>query len=186
MTTDIGKKIKELRTKSNLTLKDLSARTSLSISFLSQLERGLTSVAIDSLINIAKALEVTLSYFLSERKHKKDFIIRSFEREISQVENNQIIQSELSNDIENKDLLPRIFEILPTNSYDEITLYPHIGEEFIYVLEGILTLLIKNERHELFPGDSAHYSSKLPHNWANNTNRTVKILTVNTPNLFKK
>ena len=186
MTSDVGKKIKELRTKHHLTLKDLSAKTSLSIGYLSQLERGLTTVAIDSLMNVATALDVTLSYFLDEPKHKKDFIIRSYEREVFQVENNQIIQIQLTNDIENKDMLPRIFEILPTNSTEEVTLYPHIGEEFVYVLEGILTLLINNERHELFPGDSAHYSSKLQHNWANNTNRTVKLLTVHTPNLFKK
>ncbi|WP_375372938.1 hypothetical protein [Clostridium sp. CF012] len=44
----------------------------------------------------------------------KDFIIRSYEREVFQVENNQIIQIQLTNDIERKDLLPRIFEILPT------------------------------------------------------------------------
>ncbi|WP_375372939.1 helix-turn-helix domain-containing protein [Clostridium sp. CF012] len=37
---------------------------------MSQLERGLTTVAVDSLINIAKALDVTLSYFLDEPKYK--------------------------------------------------------------------------------------------------------------------
>lgn len=186
MNSDIGKKIKQLRTKNHLTLNDLSVKTSLSIGYLSQLERGLTNVAIDSLINIAKALEVELSYFIVEQKHKDNYIIRSYEREVFEVENNQIIQIQLTNDVENKDLLPRLFEILPTNSNEEIASYPHIGEEFIYVLEGILTLLINHERHELFPGDSAHYSSKLEHNWQNNTSRTVKILTVHTPNLFKK
>ena len=48
MIDDIGKKIKKLRTNKKLTLKELSERTNLSIGFLSQLERGLTTVAIDS------------------------------------------------------------------------------------------------------------------------------------------
>jgi transcriptional regulator with XRE-family HTH domain len=183
---DIGEKIKELRTKNNLTLNDLSSRTNLSIGYLSQLERGLTSVAIDTLDNIAKALGVTIYYFLSKPKNKKNFILRSYEREVLEVENNRIIQIQLTNDIEGKNLLPRIFEILPSSSDEEITSYPHIGEEFVYVLEGILTLLIDKERYELFPGDSAHYSSNREHNWTNNTNRIVKILTVHTPNLFKK
>lgn len=52
MIADVGKKIKELRTNKNLTLKDLSAKTNLSIGFLSQLERGLTTIAIDSLETI--------------------------------------------------------------------------------------------------------------------------------------
>ncbi len=46
---DIGAKIKQLRTQKQMTLKDMSEKTNLSIGFLSQLERGLTSVATDSL-----------------------------------------------------------------------------------------------------------------------------------------
>lgn len=186
MTEDVGKKIKELRVNKNLTLKDLSAATNLSIGFLSQLERGLTTVAIDSLSNIAKALEVNLSYFLESKKDNKKIIIRSYEREVFQVDNNQFIHYHLTNDVENKNLLPRLIEILPTKSEEDINSYSHEGEEFIYVLEGILTLIINGEQHELFPGDSAHYSSGIVHNWANYTTRTVKILTVHTPNMFKK
>ncbi|AYD39935.1 cupin domain-containing protein [Clostridium fermenticellae] len=186
MNSDIGKKIKELRTQNNLTLNDLSEKTNLSTGYLSQLERGLTSIAIDTLSNIGEALGVTLSYFLTEPKNKDNFILRSYERQVLEVENNKIIQFQLTNDMDNKNLLPRIFEILPSSNNEKINLYPHAGEEFVYVLEGILTLLINDKSYELFPGDSAHYNSNLYHNWANNTNKTVKILTVHTPNLFKK
>lgn len=184
MTENVGKKIKDLRTNQNLTLKDLSAKTNLSIGFLSQLERGLTTIAIDSLSNIAQALQVNLSYFIEEAKHNEKIVLRSYEKEVFQVENNQFIHYHLTNDIENKCLLPRLIEILPTNSKETVAAYAHEGEEFVYVLEGILTLFIGEEEKELFPGDSAHYSSKRAHNWANYTNRTVKILTVHTPNMF--
>ncbi|MDO7205343.1 helix-turn-helix transcriptional regulator [Paraclostridium bifermentans] len=46
-----------------MTLKDLSEKTNLSIGFLSQLERGLTSIATDTLGSIADVFEVELSYF---------------------------------------------------------------------------------------------------------------------------
>lgn len=185
MTEDIGKKIKELRSSKNLTLKDLSAKTNLSIGFLSQLERGLTTIAIDSLNNIAKALGTNLSYFLEDLKCNKKTIIRSYEKEVFQVYNNQFIHYHLTNDLESKNLLPRLIEILPTNSKEKVTSYQHEGEEFIYVLEGILTLFMDNEQHELYPGDSAHYNSNVPHNWGNYTNKTVKILAVNTPSVLK-
>jgi transcriptional regulator with XRE-family HTH domain len=186
LNSDIGEKIKKLRTQKNLTLSDLSEKTNLSTGYLSQLERGLTSVAIDTLDNIARALGVTMYYFLDKPKSKKNFILRSFEREVLEIENNRIIQFQLTSDMENNDMLPRIFEILPSSNNEEITPYPHIGEEFIYVLEGVLTLLINDEKYELFPGDSAHYKSTISHNWANNANKIVKILTVHTPNLLKK
>jgi transcriptional regulator with XRE-family HTH domain len=186
MTEDLGRKIKELRINKDLTLKDLSAKTNLSIGFLSQLERGLTTVAIDSLSNIAEVLEVNLSYFLDGPKYNKKVILRSYEKEVFQVYSNQFIHYHLTNDVGEKNLLPRLIEILPTNSKEDVAPYKHGGEEFIYVLEGILTLFINEEQHELYPGDSAHYNSNVIHNWANCTSKTVKILTVHTNSVLKE
>ena len=45
----IGAKVKAFRTAKKYTLKQLSEESGLSIGFLSQLERGLSSIAIDSL-----------------------------------------------------------------------------------------------------------------------------------------
>lgn len=44
-TTDIGSKIKKYRKEKKYTLKNLSEQTRLSIGFLSQLERGITTIA---------------------------------------------------------------------------------------------------------------------------------------------
>ena len=50
----IGLRIKNLRTEKKYTLKYLSENTGLSIGFLSQLERGMTSIAIDFWIKFLK------------------------------------------------------------------------------------------------------------------------------------
>lgn len=178
MIADVGQKIKNLRKEKGLTLKELSDDTSFSVGFLSQLERGLTTIAIDSLEKIAKSLNVELAYFIQEdRKKDKMVVIRSYEKEVSQVTSNQFIHYDLCG---NKDLsmMPRLIEILPSKAKEQIKSYPHCGEEFLYVLEGILTLHIGGQSYDLFPGDSAHYQSTIDHNWCNNTNRIVKIITV--------
>ena len=59
-TTDIGSKIKKYRKEKKYTLKNLSEQTGLSIGFLSQLERGITTIAIDSLANVADVLGVEM------------------------------------------------------------------------------------------------------------------------------
>lgn len=187
--TAIGLKIKELRTSKKFTLKYLSEETNLSIGFLSQLERGMTSVAVDSLAKIAKVLDVNVLDFFDypDENNNKSCITRSYDRKYTAIDS-EIIQYTLNKDTFAYDMLPRIQDIMPHkySEPEEIELYSHEGEEFIYVLEGILTLNVDNTITDLYPGDCAHIKSTAPHNWSNNTSKIVKILTVNTPNPFKK
>lgn len=184
MHEDIGKRVKELRTANRMTLKDLSEQTGLSTGFLSQLERGMTSVATDSLGAIARVFGVEAGIFFPSHRDVKEPVMRSYEKEIYKVEN-RFIHYHLTHDLKGKELLPRLVELLPINSDEPMRQYPHGGEEFLYVLEGTLTLFINEERKELFPGDTAHYSSTEPHNWANYTNKMVRLLVVSTENPFK-
>jgi transcriptional regulator with XRE-family HTH domain len=186
MNNDIGKKVKALRTHKKLTLKELSDLTTLSTGFLSQLERGLTNIATDSLQKIAQAFDVESSYFFSSPHKTRNCVLRSYEKEVFQVINSRFIHYHLTNDFPERTLLPRLIELLPINSEEDLSQYAHEGEEFIYVLEGTLTLFINNEQTELFPGDSAHYSSAIIHNWANYTSKMVKILVVSSPDPFKE
>lgn len=186
MNYDIGKKIKELRTEKNLTLRELGEKTGLSIGFLSQLERGLTTVAVDSLESIARVLDVDLSFFFSVPRKRNNSILRSYEREVFNKKEIGFIDYLLSSNLTDKSLLPRLIEVLPSHSDEEVEIYHHQGEEFIYILEGILTLYIDDQRYDLYPGDTAHISSSIGHNWVNYSNKIVKIIAVNTPNRFRE
>lgn len=187
MNKDIGAKIKQLRTKQQMTLKDLSEKTNLSIGFLSQLERGLTSVATDSLGKIADVLDVELTYFFIKPKAHKKPVLRSYEKEVFDICNSTYINYHLSSNLKDKTMRPRLIEILPSKTDEDIQPYVHKGEEFIYVLEGTFTVFLENEQVELYPGDTIHYNSeKNSHNWANYTNKVVKILVVSIPNPFKE
>lgn len=179
---NIGMEIKKLRTEKGITLKELSEKSELSIGFLSQLERGLTTIAVDSLEKLADILEVHVTHFFNYPLKRKYMILRSYEQEIMDSVGGGFIKYSLSADLENKQLVPRLIEILPQKKDEEIVPYKHEGEEFVYILEGILTVYINGERHEVYPGDSVHMDSSIAHNWANYTNKKVKILAVNTPN----
>lgn len=186
MANEVGKKIKHLRSTKHMTLKELSEKTNLSIGFLSQVERGLTTLAIASLESIAEALDVDLSYFFSLTKKSNKRVMRSYEKEIFRIENGQYVDYHLSRQLKEMDMLPRFQEILPSKSDTEVTSYQHNGEEFIYVLEGVLTLMLDNQQYELYPGDSIHFKSNIVHNWTNYSNKMVRILTVNIPNNFRQ
>ena len=49
-----------------------------------------------------------------------------------------------------------------------------------------MTLQIEDDVCDLYPGDCAHYKSTRTHNWSNQTNKVVKFITINTPNLFQE
>lgn len=187
--TNIGFLIKELRKKREMTLKDLSSASNLSIGFLSQLERGMTSIAIDSLEIVAHSLGVELNFFFDFNKKSEEStqIVRSYNRDAVAI-TDKIIQHNLSSNIKTYNLYPRLIDIMPftDNSSHNLQLYSHEGEEFIFVLEGVLTLNIEDEEFTLYPGDSSTFNSTKPHNWKNETSCITKIICVHNPNPFKE
>lgn len=187
--TNIGFLIKELRKKREMTLKDLSTACNLSVGFLSQLERGMTSIAIDSLEIIAHSLGVELEFFFDFNKKEEEskLIVRSYNRDAVAI-TDKIIQHNLSSNTKAYNLYPRLIDIMPftDNGSYNLQLYSHEGEEFIFVLEGVLTLNLEDEEFILYPGDSTTFNSTKPHNWKNETNCITKIICVHNPNPFKE
>ena len=182
MNKNIGELIKAKRNEKGMTLKEVGEATDLSIGYLSQLERGLTSFAPDTLKKIANVLGENVEYFIEQPNIVNKIVTRSYEKDIFRMEGNSIIEFNLTNIQDSSMLSPRLIELLPQKEIEEIEQYSHEGEEFVYVLEGILTLRVGNQVWDLYPGDSAHYSSKIKHNWGNSTNRCVRMLTVNASN----
>lgn len=185
---NIGTMIKELRTTHKMTLKQLSESTGLSTGFLSQLERGMSTIAIDSLAKIAEVFNTDLqTFFKVSSKTAKNNVMRSFEQDLLVI-NQHMLQYTLTENLTEFNFLPRIFELLPSAyiTDEDMEMYNHSGEEFMYVLEGILTVTVGSEEYNLYPGDSIQLKSDVDHNWTNNTNKKTKFLTINVPNPFIK
>ena len=62
----IGRIIRELRKERNLTLKQMSRRTKLSVSLLSQIERAESSASVSSLFKVSSALDVPITELFGE------------------------------------------------------------------------------------------------------------------------
>ena len=78
----IGAKMKARRLQKGLTLKQLGDLTDLSVGFLSQAERGLTTISLNSLYRLATGLDTDVSFFFgeAEEEKKENFIVRGYER----------------------------------------------------------------------------------------------------------
>ena len=63
--------------------------------------------------------------------------------------------------------------------------YSHVGEEFIYMLKGMLEIwLAELQRHLLRPGDNFWFQSNVGHRWFNSSDEDALLLWINTPLTF--
>lgn len=181
MIDEISKKIRKLRKHRDYTLKDLSEKTDLSISFLSQVERGNSTLAITSLKKIATALEVPITeFFKSETKSR--YLIKEKDQRKFKMEGCESVMAQLSGAFPNRDLEAMIVKIPPNSNHGHE--FSHVGEEFVYILEGELTVTIDKTKYNLEKNDSIHYPSTNKHLWTNNSSSYTSVLCINTPNIF--
>ncbi|MEJ8544126.1 helix-turn-helix domain-containing protein [Brevibacillus borstelensis] len=182
MEPNIGKRMKARRLEKQLTLKQVAEKTELSISFLSQVERSKSSVTLESLTKISEALDVSPSYFFPQEKSPNSYILRKGSGDELHSGQSRFMYKDLSADIPAPLFEPILVTLLPDD--EKGTPFAHKGQEFLYVLEGVLTILMGSEEHDLYPGDSVHMESSTPHNWYNRTDNPVKFLMVSSPARF--
>ncbi|ADL08661.1 helix-turn-helix domain-containing protein [Thermosediminibacter oceani] len=181
MINEIAEKISKLRKQKGLTLKELSEMTGLSVSFLSQVENGYSSLAITSLKKIADALNVPITEFFSSY-HNHSYHIKLSEQKVFKIEGNSAEYVLLSGEFPKRTLEAMIVYIQPGEGLG--SKFSHPGEEFVYVLEGAVIVDIDGKEYLVKAGESIHYPSTIPHSWFNPLERKTKLLTVLTPIIF--
>jgi len=165
----IGRKIRYLRREAGMTLRTLSQKSGLSVGFLSQIERGLSSFSIPSLRAICQALDVPVADMLivSNGPGKAFFadprpieITKGDNRSYVSLSNASMKYRFLSGGFPGRHFEAFIGEMSPGCQIDCPV---HEGEEFGYILEGHLRLKILDDNHELSSGDSFHLMGTIPH-----------------------
>lgn len=61
---------------------------------------------------------------------------------------------------------------------DQLSYFSHDGEEFIYLLEGILEFRTESQQYILQPGDSLYFESSIPHAYRALERKNAKALSV--------
>jgi transcriptional regulator with XRE-family HTH domain len=153
----LGKRLKKRRTEMGLSLRELAEKTSLTASFLSQLERGLTNSSLKSLQKIADALGVPLLYFLSEDRNRSP-VVRAGSRSKLDLDDVRVSYELLTPDLTGK-LEALMGQIMPGRENIARPLSSET-EEFIFILEGSLVVGLKDREYTLNSGDSICFSGR--------------------------
>jgi transcriptional regulator with XRE-family HTH domain len=179
----VGEKVKTLREQKGLSLKELADSTGFSTALLSQMENHLVSPSLGTMIKLAKALGVRVGDFLGETEGEPFAIVRKDERKtVSRFASKEGVKygyfyESLGFEKKNRRMEPFIVTLEPATVKTSKTSV-HDGEEFIFVLEGEMEVILGNHTDVLYPGDSIYYDSNVPHRIQCHQDRVTKILAV--------
>jgi transcriptional regulator with XRE-family HTH domain len=179
----IGKTIRELRKKAGFVLQDLSDRTGLSKPLLSQIEKEVVSPPIATLLKISNALNVNIGFFFQDNSpEEKVVLVRKDESKVIDSryfgrEESGYYYEALAYKKSKKYMEPFLVEFKRKKA-EKLSYFSHEGEEFIYLLEGILEFRTEGEHYVLYPGDSLYFESSIPHAYRALERRNARALTV--------
>jgi len=183
-----GEVLRRLRGQARLTLKELGVRTGLSASTLSKIESGLVSPTYEKIVILANALDIDVAELFGDAHRSVATGRRSVCRRAHGVVHRtvQYDYEMLCADLTGKHFLPMVATLRARSVHDfPAGLLRHAGEEFIYVLEGTVT--VHSEFYEplrLEPGDSCYFDSRMGHANVSSGERDARVLWVcsrNTP-----
>jgi len=176
----IGSLLKARRLTLGLTLQELANRAELSAAFLSQAERGKATPSIVSLINIAKALDTDIHYFITPPAPTS--LVRRVDNPQYIDIDSPVVYKRLDAEIRNQRMNALIMEIPPGTALPVV--HREEGEDFFYVLEGEVEQSIGGKVFTLREGDSAHHNTQVDHDVVNKSKKLARLLWVGTPVLF--
>lgn len=178
----LGTRIRSLRQARHLTLREVADRAGVTESFLSQVERDVTSPSIATVHRVAGALGLSIAQLFAEDAETGRVVRREARRRIAYPGLGAVDEFLTSN------LAGRLQVIMSTIDAGGGTgpePYTHDSdEEVVVVLSGVLDLWVADEHYVLHEGDAITFPSRLPHWNANHGDVPATVLFCLTPPSF--
>jgi len=180
----VGSKIKSIRESKSITVEQIAERSRLTIDQIERIEANINVPSLAPLVKIARVLGVRLGTFLDDSENLGPVVCRkdeqpegiSFSSESANSHNNlnffALAQSKTGRHME-----PFLIDI-DSASKEEYELSHHEGEEFIFVLEGVVEITYGKSKYVINAGESIYYDSIVNHNVHAANDSKAKILAV--------
>ncbi len=168
----IGAKIKKARTQKKHTYEKVANETGFSVDYLKEIESGKATPSVGTLLQIARALELDSNFFLKGQEANLKNRIKAYNRRTD-----NYAYDTLTPDAENKHLKAFRVSIDPMQNHKGVG-YCHEGEEFDYVMEGKVEIIVGVHKNTLAKGESLHFNSGVKHQLRNVGKEKAELLVV--------
>jgi len=182
-----GGKIRAVRERRSLTLKEVAEKAGVSESLVSQIERDRVSPAIDTLLALTDALEIDFDYLFAGLKRERPIeIVRKDERPSYKVKRG-IRYDQLAQLEENGGIEAYIITI-DAGAKTGNAEYGHPGWELGIVESGTMKLTAGDQVFTCKQGDSVSFKADTPHIISNPGKKPLRVFWVMSPpkNMIKK
>jgi transcriptional regulator with XRE-family HTH domain len=175
-----GDMLRTIREKRGFSLDELAARTGIRRDELTRLEAGEFMPPLGQLIKLSKALSLRMADVISPGEESFTIVKSDQRQSISRFGKAREASygyeyESLAAQKKNRGMEPFIVTLHPSGAEEPSS---HDGQEFIYVLEGEMEVVIEGTRDILKPGDSVYYDSINPHLLKAYGGKPAKILAV--------
>jgi len=161
----IGRQVKTLRKRLNLTVANVAKQAQLSSGMLSKIENGLTSPSLATLNALANALHVPVTSLFRGYEEQRDVTyIKSGEGlPIERRGSGAGHQYQLLGHTIGKPYTIEPYLITISDKSEVFPVFQHAGMELIYMLEGKVTYRHANKTYTLEPGDTLFFDAESSH-----------------------
>jgi transcriptional regulator with XRE-family HTH domain len=173
----VGRQVRRIRNRAEMTLRQLAVATGLSEGFLSQFERDQTQASVGSLRRIAEALQVPLSELFEPHGISNARVVRPRGRlrmPFGDGATKYMITPQSS-----RDFAVYIAKLEVGGSSGSEPYAHDSSDEFLLVLKGSVRLELADTVYLLDPGDGITFRSDVPHRVVNVHKDTSELIWIN-------
>ena len=161
----LGKKVRALRRRADLTARDLAQKAGISVATVSKVEKGAISTSLSTLDALARALNVAIAEFFSETEDRRDCSVVHAGQglEIDRRGTQSGHRYELLGHALRGPIVAEPYLITLSEEAETFSRFRHSGIEFLYMLEGAVRYRHGDNSHRLGPGDSMLFDAAALH-----------------------
>jgi transcriptional regulator with XRE-family HTH domain len=175
----IAERIKELREISGLSAAMLAQEFGVSLDLLLQYESGTVDIPVGFLYKVAHKFNIELTAILTgENPRLHVYCVVRKDKGLNVERRKQYKYESLASNFINKRAEPFIVKIEPEKEAAPMDYNSHPGQEFNYIIEGTMKIIIDTHEIVLNTGDSIYFDSTYKHAMKAMNQTPVKMLAV--------
>lgn len=177
----VGKKLKSIRLKNDMTIQELAVSSRVSSNMISRIERGLTIPSVEILMKLANTFGMSIDFFVDDAASGSTVVMTKKDQgqPIFFFEDKHQINS-LSHGLRDPSFTV-FYDAIEKDCSSGEGVMVHSGEEFALIMSGRMLFQIENEDFVLEEGDSLTFKASLPHRWQNLNDGSSVVMWVVSP-----